>query len=207
MSMRGPTAADLQTTFGRQAETLAARVKPYTRADWEAGSANPEWTNADTVAHLVAILAHLAQGVEARASAARPEFGAVRRPGDAQLPIALTGAAERLVEVLAETQPTELVWHPRYRFSARTMAALALAEVVLHRWDVVGPGDRGPEPRAARLVLQGLFASQDDSGASPVTLLLHLTGRAQIEGRAGWKGEDWEWELPDEVTADRAAGA
>jgi uncharacterized protein (TIGR03083 family) len=206
VSMRGPTAADLQTTFGRQVETLAARVKPYTRAEWDAGSANPEWTNSETVAHLVANLTQFAQGVEERAAATRPAFTTPQRPPDQQLPMLLSNAGERLVELLAATDPAELVWHPRYRFSARTMAAMALAEVVLHRWDVTGPGDRGPEPRAARLVLQGLFASQDDSGASPVALLLHLTGRAQIEGRPGWKGADWSWELPDEVAADRAPG-
>ena len=204
MSMRGPTAADLQTTFGRQAETLAARVKPYGPQDWAAASARPGWTNADAVADLVATLDQFGQGVELRDKPARPAFDAPRRPSDAGLSLALSAAGGRLVELLGTTEPTELVWHPRYRFPARVLAAVALAEVVLHRWDVTGPGDRGPEPRAARLVLQGLFASQDDSGANPIALLLHLTGRVRLEGRPGWRGDDWAWELPDEVQADRA---
>jgi len=205
VTMRGPTAADLQSTFGRQVETLAKRVKSYNSADWGAASANPDWTNADVVAHLVGLLESFCQGVELRAEPVRPPFGEeAKRPADAALSLALSDVGERLEELLRGTQPTDLVWHPRYRFSARTMAALALAEAVLHRWDVTGPGDRGPEPRAARLVLQGLFPSRDDSGASPVALLLHLTGRARIEGRPGWKGDDWRYELPDEITADRA---
>jgi hypothetical protein len=207
VSMRGPTPADLQTTFGRQVETLATRIKPFTAADWEAPSAEPGQTNADIVFDLVAKLNQFSEGVEERAAAARPESGPQRRPANAALALALSGAGERLVDLLGQTEPGELVWHPQYRFSARTMSALALAEVVLHRWDVTGPGDRGPEPRAARLVLQGLFASQDDSGASPVALLLHVTGRAKLEGRGGWRGPDWDWELPDEVVADRAPSA
>jgi mycothiol maleylpyruvate isomerase-like protein len=206
VSMRGPTAADLQTTFGRQVETLAARVKPYGPADWASASARPGQTNVDVVADMVATLDRFSLGVERRDEPARPAFEQPRRPSDAGLSLALSSAGGRLVELLAGTEPADLVWHPRYRFSARVLAAVALAEVVLHRWDVTGPGDRGPEPRAARLVLQGLFASQDDSGANPIALLLHLTGRAQLEGRPGWQGDDWEWELPDEVHADRAPG-
>jgi uncharacterized protein (TIGR03083 family) len=204
VSMRGPTAADLQTTFGRQAETLAARVKPYGPDDWAAASARPGSTNADVVAALVGTLEQLAQGVELRDKPSRPAFEPPRRPSDAGLALALSSSAERLAELLASTDPSELVWHPRYRFPARVLAAVALAEVVLHRWDVTGPGDRGPEPRAARLVLQGLFASRDDSGANPIALLLHVTGRVRLEGRPGWRGDEWDWELPDEVTADRA---
>ena len=205
MTMRGPTAADLQSTFGRQVETLAKRVKSYAAADWGAGSANPDWTNADVVAHLVALLESYCQGVELRGEPVRPPFGEeAKRPADAALSLALSDVGERLEELLRGTQPTDLVWHPRHRFSARTMAALALAETVLHRWDVTGSGDRGPEPRAARLVLQGLFPSRDDSGASPVALLLHLTGRTEIPGRPGWKGGDWRYELPDEVASERS---
>jgi hypothetical protein len=92
-----------------------------------------------------------------------------------------------------------VVWHSRRRFSARTMAAVALSEIVLHRWDLTGPGDRGPEPRAARLVLQGLFSSHDDSSASPIALLLHVSGRVRMEGRPGWRGDDWDWDIPDEA--------
>jgi Mycothiol maleylpyruvate isomerase N-terminal domain len=201
VAMRGPTAADLQTTLARQVETLARRVKGYGAADWSAPSARDGLTNADVVAELVATLDVLAQGVELRDKPARPTFGDSRRPADLGLSLALGTAGERLVEQLKPVDPVELVWHPEHRFSARSMAALGLAEVVLHRWDVTGPGDRGPEPRAARLVLQGLFASRDDSGANPIALLLHLTGRRRLEGRAGWRGDDWAWEFPDEVPA------
>ena len=204
MTMRGPTAADLQTTLGRQVETLARRVKPYTAAEWAAPSARPGRSNADVVAELAATLEQLAQGVELRDKPSRPSFEVPRRPADAGLSLALTSAGERLVELLRTTEPAELVWHPEHRFSARTMAALGLAEVVLRRWDVTGPGDRGPEPRAARLVLQGLFASSDDSGANPIALLLHLTGRVRLEGRPGWGGDAWTYEFPDGTPAERA---
>ena len=199
MAMRGPTAADLQTTLGRQVETLARRVKGYTAADWSAPSARPGRSNADVVAHLVQTLDLLTQGVELCDKPSRPSFADPRRPSDLGLSIALETVGGRLVEQLRPIDAGAAVWHPEHRFSARTMAALGLAEVVLHRWDVTGPGDRGPEPRAARLVLQGLFASHDDSGANPIALLLHLTGRERIEGRAGWSGDDWAWEFPDEV--------
>ena len=201
MAMRGPTAADLQTTLGRQVETLARRVKGYTAADWSAPSARAGLSNADVVSHLVQTLDLCTQGVELRDKPSRPSFGDPRRPSDLGLSIALETVGERLVEQLKPIEASEAVWHPGHRFSARTMAALGLAEVVLHRWDVTGPGDRGPEPRAARLVLQGLFASHDDSGANPIALLLHLTGRQRLEGRAGWRGDDWAWEFPDEVAA------
>ncbi|HKF00218.1 MAG TPA: maleylpyruvate isomerase N-terminal domain-containing protein [Actinomycetes bacterium] len=202
--MRGPTAADLQTTLARQVETLAARVKPYAPPDWAAPSARPGATNADVLAALAALLDALAQGVELRDKPTRPQSEPPRRPSDAGLSVVLSSIGGRLVDLLRSTDAAALVWHPRFRFSARTMSALALAEVVLHRWDVTGPGDRGPEPRAARLVLQGLFASRDDSGASPVALLLHLTGRARIEGRPGWGGDGWGWEFPDEAVDHRA---
>jgi hypothetical protein len=201
VAMRGPTAADLQTTMARQVDTLVRRVKGFSAADWSAPSARPGLTNADVVAELVAGLDLLAQGVELREEPTRPAFTEPRRPSDLGLSLALDAAGERLVERLRPLDPAEPVWHPQRRFSARSMAALGLAEVVLHRWDVTGPGDRGPEPRAARLVLQGLFASHDDSGANPTALLLHLTGRERIEGRPGWGGDDWAWEFPDEVTA------
>ncbi len=207
MTTKGPSAADLRTTLARQIELLAARVRPYTPDDWDKLSANPGWSNADTIAHLADALAGYARGVELRASPERPEFPAVPPPPSARLAGELEAAGGRLIDLLAQTEPTELVWHPSYRFSARTMTAVALSEVVLRRWDVTGPGDRGPEPRAARLVLQGLFASQDDSSASPAALLLHVTGRVRMEGRPGWPGPDWTWELPDEVVADRRPSA
>ena len=201
MAMRGPTAADLQTTLGRQVETLARRVKGYTAADWSAPSARPGFSNADVVADLVQTLDLLAQGVELRDKPSRPGFGDPRRPSDLGLSLVLETVGERLVDQLRPLDAGEAVWHPEHRFSARTMAALGLAEVVLHRWDVTGPGDRGPEPRAARLVLQGLFASSDDSGANPIALLLHLTGRKRLSERSDWGGDGWDWEFPDEVTA------
>jgi hypothetical protein len=204
VTMRGPTAADLQTTLARQVETLTARVKPYLSQDWTAPSARPGATNADVTAELAALLGSFAHGVELADKPTRPEPEPPRRPSDAGLALVLSSAGEHLVELLRAADPAELVWHPRFRFSARTMSALALAEVVLRRWDVTGPGDRGPEPRAARLVLQGLFPSRDDSGASPVALLLHLTGRERIQGRPGWGGDGWVWEFPDEDLAHRS---
>ena len=202
MTIKGPTAADLQGTLDRQVQIVARRVRAWTPADWDAGSTNPGWTNADTVWHLVSALTRYAHGVELRDQASRPDFPTPERPPTAHLAGRLQAAGERLVELLGQVEPTRNVWHPRYRFSARTMAAVALSEVVLHRWDLTGPGDRGPEPRAARLVLQGLFASQDDSGASPADLLLHVSGRRRIEGRPGWRGGDWQWELLDQAAAD-----
>jgi hypothetical protein len=203
MTTKGPSASDLATTLGRQVELLVARVRPYRSAEWEAPSANPSWSNADTVFHLVDALTAFTIGVERRADPGRPEFPAPQRPPATWLPGELAAVAGRLVEALGKTDAQERVWHPRHRFSARTMAAVALSEVVLHRWDVIGPGDRGPEPRAARLVLQGLFASQDDSSANPIALLLHVAGRVPLEGRRDFPGPDWDWELPDEVAADR----
>ena len=202
MSMRGPTAADLQTTLARQVETLARRVKAFTVADWAEPSARPGLTNADVVYNLIDRLDRLAQGVELRDKPSQPGLESPRRPADLGLSLGLSSVGERLVELLRPLEATELVWHADRRFSARTMAALGLAEAVLHRWDVTGPGDRGPEPRAARLVLQGLFASSDDSGANPIELLLHLTGRQWLEGRPGWGGEGWSWEFPDEIVGD-----
>ena len=201
MAMRGPTAVDLQTTLGRQVDTLARRIKAYTAADWSAPSAREGLSNADVGAGLVATLDLFVQGVELRDKPSRPSFTDPRRPSDLGLSLAIGTVGERLVDQLKPLDPVELVWHPEHRFSARSMAALGLAEVVLHRWDITGPGDRGPEPRAARLVLQGLFAAHDDSGANPIALLLHLTGRQRIEGRAGWAGDNWAWEFPDEVPA------
>lgn len=203
-AIKGPSLADLRTTLARQVDTLVGRVRNWSPDDWEQPSANPDWSNADTVRHLTETLVAHAIGVEQRDQATRPSFEDARQPTTASpalLPRRLTDASERLVEALGKTEPGDLVWHPGHRFSARTMAAVALSEVVLHRWDLTGPGDRGPEPRAARLVLQGLFSSHDDSSASPITLLLHVAGRARMEGRPGWRGADWHWDIPDEAPA------
>ena len=202
MAMRGPTAADLQTTLARQVDTLAKRVRAFTTTDWAEPSARPGQTNADAVYDLIAALDRLATGVELRDKPAQPTYDDPRRPSDLGLSIGLDTVGERLVEVLRPLDATETLWHTDRRFSARTAAALGLAEVVLHRWDVTGPGDRGPEPRAARLVLQGLFASSDDSGANPIRLLLHLTGRQRLDDQPGWGGDGWSWEFPDEFGAE-----
>lgn len=203
-AIKGPSLADLRTTLARQVETLIRRVGDWSLDDWEQPSANPGWSNADTVRHLSEILSVCAVGVERNGQAERPSFDEDLLPPPKTplvLPRRLEDAGDRLVEALGKTEPADLVWHPDHRFSARTMAAVALSEVVLHRWDLTGPGDRGPEPRAARLVLQGLFSSHDDSSASPTALLLHVSGRSRMEGRAGWSGADWGWDIPDEAPA------
>jgi uncharacterized protein (TIGR03083 family) len=203
-AIKGPSLTDLRTTLARQVETLVGRVSDWSPEDWEQPSANPGWSNAETVRHLAEILAVCAIGVEQNDQATRPSFDEARQPpaaSPALLARRLRDSGERLVEALGKMEPTDLVWHPDHRFSARTMAAVALSEVVLHRWDLTGPGDRGPEPRAARLVLQGLFSSHDDSSASPIALLLHVAGRRRMEGRPGWRGADWHWDVPDEAPA------
>jgi uncharacterized protein (TIGR03083 family) len=201
-AIKGPSLGDLRTTLARQVETLVGRLAGWSPGDWEQQSANPGWSNADTVRHLIDALSGYAIGVEQREDATRPSFdepvGLTGAP-PARLPRLLADMGDRLVEQLAKTEPPELVWHVSHRFSARTMASVALCEVVLHRWDLTGPGDRGPEPRAARLVLQGVFASRDDSSASPIALLLHVAGRVRMEDRPGWKGDDWQWDIPDEA--------
>jgi uncharacterized protein (TIGR03083 family) len=201
-AIKGPSLGDLRTTLARQVETLVSRLEGWSPDDWEQSSANPGWSNADTVRHLIDTLNSYAIGVEQREEPTRPSFdepvGLAGAP-PARLPRQLVDAGDRLVEHLAKTEPAERVWHVSHRFSARTMASVALCEVVLHRWDLTGPGDRGPEPRAARLVLQGVFASRDDSSASPIALLLHVAGRVRMEDRPGWKGEDWQWDIPDEA--------
>lgn len=204
-AIKGPSLADLRTTLARQVDTLVGRVRDWSPDDWEQASANPGWSNAETVRHLAESLVTFAIGVEQRDQAARPSFEEGRRAitaSPALLPRGLADSSDRLVEALGKTEPGDLVWHPSHRFSARTMAAIALSEVVLHRWDLTGPGDRGPEPRAARLVLQGLFSSHDDSSASPIALLLHVAGRTRMEGRPGWRGADWTWDIPDEARAN-----
>jgi uncharacterized protein (TIGR03083 family) len=201
-AIKGPSLADLRTTLARQVETLVRRIRDWSADDWEQPSANPGWSNADTIRHLAEILDEHAIGVEQNDQASRPSFDEARKETSASpalLPRRLEESSERLVEALGKTEPADLVWHPSHRFSARTMAAAALSEVVLHRWDLTGPGDRGPEPRAARLVLQGLFSSHDDSSASPIALLLHVAGRSRMEGRPGWRGADWHWDVPDEA--------
>jgi uncharacterized protein (TIGR03083 family) len=201
-AIKGPSLADLRTTLARQVDTLVRRVRDWSPDDWEQPSANPGWSNAETVRHLAESLVTFAIGVEQGDEAARPSFEEGRQAiaaSPALLPRRLGDSSERLVEALGKTEPADLVWHPSHRFSARTMAAIALSEVVLHRWDLTGPGDRGPEPRAARLVLQGLFSSHDDSSASPIALLLHVAGRTRMEGRPGWRGADWTWDIPDEA--------
>jgi Mycothiol maleylpyruvate isomerase N-terminal domain len=203
-AIKGPSLADLRTTLARQVETLVGRVSDWSADDWEQPSANPDWSNAETVRHLTEILAICAIGVEQNDQPTRPSFEEAGQAAGASpvlLPRRLRDCGERLVEALGKTEPSDLVWHPDHRFSARTMAAVALSEVVLHRWDLTGPGDRGPEPRAARLVLQGLFSSHDDSSASPIALLLHVAGRSRMEGRPGWRGADWHWDIPDEAPA------
>ncbi len=198
-AIKGPSPADLRATLARQMETLVGRLTRWSAADWEAPSANPGWSNRETATHLLDALTAYCTGVERRGDKARPEFGTVEPPPPERLPWRLGNVGRRLDDLLEATEPTARVWHPDYRFSARTLAAVALAEVVLHRWDLTGPGDRGPEPRAARLVLQGLFSSSDDSGASPAALLLHLSGRLRIEDRPGWSGPGWRYQLPDAV--------
>jgi Mycothiol maleylpyruvate isomerase N-terminal domain len=200
-AIKGPSLADLRTTLARQVETLVGRVSDWSAADWEQPSASPDWSNAQTVRHVIEALATCAIGVEQNDLPERPSFEEARQAADASsalLPRRLADCGERLVEALGKTEPSDLVWYPDHRFSARTMAAVALSEVVLHRWDLTGPGDRGPEPRAARLVLQGLFASHDDSSANPIALLLHVAGRRRMEDRPGWRGADWHWDIPDE---------
>ncbi len=201
-AIKGPSLGDLRTTLARQVETLVNRLQGWSPGDWEQPSANPGWSNAATVRHLIDALNSYAIGIEQREEPTRPLFEAPTGLDDApqaRLPRLLSDMSDRLVELLGKMEPADRVWHINHRFSARTLASVALCEVVLHRWDLTGPGDRGPEPRAARLVLQGVFASQDDSSASPIALLLHVAGRVRMEDRPGWRGDDWKWDIPDEA--------
>lgn len=82
-------------------------------------------------------------------------------------------------------RPTEDAWAPV------NVTAMLLAGVVVRRWDIPVSGDRGPDPRAARLLLQALFPAVDDPAVSPAALLLHLTGRVRLDGRRDWPLVPW----------------
>lgn len=206
MMRRGPSADDLLNMLVSQLDILQTRLQALAPGEWDQPCAPSGETVGAVVAQLAEELAHCCLlpldgqidlvGVSdqgATAPAAPPECGELlkflERAGEHAVAV-LTAATSVPASVPRQGQgrtlrPTEDTW------PSAKVTAMLLAGVVVRRWDIPASGDRGPDPRAARLLLQALFPAVDDPAVSPAALLLHVTGRVRLDERRDWPLVPW----------------
>ncbi len=147
------------------------RVRRRGAVWWRAASACPGWTRADAVAHLVAGYAAADQALEVDGGQAPETYRTPRRPSrDAVLADQLAVVVHDAVEALRTAGPGAPARYPDRFVTAETVAAVLLAETLVHLNDV----DPQPLP-------------EDAAGA--VIATLHPTNGRALAGEVGSFGE------------------
>jgi uncharacterized protein (TIGR03083 family) len=167
------------------------RVRRRGTGWWRGSTPCPEWDRADVVQHLAEALAIYEHGLEVGAGPRPETFRRPPRPErDTALPDRLAVVAADLVTAFRAKRPGDVGRHPNRLMRVETLAAVALAECVVHTYDV----DPRPLP-------------EDAAGA--VLALLHPRAAAELAEGVGSLGElllrvergprerDWELRAED----------
>jgi hypothetical protein len=160
------------------ARDAVRRVRRRPAAWWRADSACPGWTRADVVSHLATAFGIYDQAVAIG--------GAPRPRRDDVLADQLAVTSHDLVTALRDADESAVARHPYFLMRIDTLAAVALAECLVHVHDV--------DPRPP-----------DEAAAAAVVAALHPRRGAELAGGFGSAGDlllgiqrgagEWDWEL------------
>jgi hypothetical protein len=185
----GPAAADLRAAAGAAQELLAA-VPDF--------AAHVPVMGADVrrvVVHVATCLQWYGHDLVAgptESPGPMPEWPAEATPADLVRELGIS--AEVLARVVALAGPDDRAWHPWGRPDPAGIAAIGIAELVLHTDDVAAAAGLPWTPPAGPVaaVLARLFPDAP-AGGDPWTALRWATGRGDLPGRP--RVEHWRYAL------------
>lgn len=163
------------------------RVRRRPPGWWRGDSACPGWTRADVVSHLATAFTIYDQALAIGAGPRPDEYRRPPRPArDEVLADQLAVTGHDLVVALRRAGEGDVARHPYALMRADTLAAVGLAECIVHVHDV--------DPRPL-----------DEAAAAAVVATLHPVRGTESAGRFDTAGEllldiqrsagDWDWEL------------
>lgn len=183
-----------------EAVAHAAKVlRAVADRDWRVPADGLEWSCLETAEHTAGCLVAYAGQLTGRAAGGWVPFEVSldegSGPEDAIRVIEATGAI--LASVVRTTPRGLRAYHPYPCGSADAagFAAMGVAEILLHTYDIASPLGADAQPPAAltEAVLAHLFPEVPPaaSGAGPWQVLLWATGRGELPGRS--RRTSWKW--------------
>ncbi|MEQ3553050.1 maleylpyruvate isomerase N-terminal domain-containing protein [Pseudonocardia nematodicida] len=167
--------------------------------DWSVPAGPLEWSCRDTGVHVADDLFGYAAQVAVGPPDSYPPFEIV--VGDAAtvdglLLVIRTGGA-MLATSVAAASPDARGWHPFGVSDPAGFAAMGVVEVLVHTHDIArGLGTSWTPPADACAAALARLWPDTDPGPDPAATLLHVTGRAALDGTpapARWR---WYGEVP-----------
>lgn len=189
------------------ARAMTDALSPHTSRDWDTPAHNLQWTCRRTLTHIAHdLFAYAAQLASGATDAYLPFDAVVRDDTDPTQTLTVASAAAQLLARVVDTSPPAArAWHfgPT---DPSGFAAMGVAELLLHTWDIVLPFENSPAPSPEALprpsphdgrppaplsaaVLSRLFPEAPPG--DPVDVLLWCTGRLDLPDRP--HQTDWVW--------------
>lgn len=186
------TSSDLR----KAAVVCAATLSPFADRDWSIKAHGLRWTCRYTLDHVLNCLAWYAHDLAAEI----PDMQGAARSGCPRAKITdLISSIPALAEVLAlvtdgKSNRTR-AWHDWGIGDPEGFRAMGTIEIILHTWDVSGAfnapfDDPGTIDDISSRLLTRLFPDAP-IGHPPLTTLLYVTGRGELEGLAQIR--KWQW--------------
>ncbi|MBM7170001.1 GNAT family N-acetyltransferase [Streptomyces sp. G44] len=192
--------------------------------DWGAAAGGLDWSCLKTAEHIAGDLVAYAGQLTGRATGAYVPFDIALDEGtDPEGAIRVIEATGGILASVVRTAPPGVrAYHPYPHGSADAagFAAMGVAEVLLHTYDIARALGVDAEPPAelCAAVLGHLFPHVSPAGGPPWQVLLWATGRGGLPGRAPLTRWRWHnalalpagpvslWEVSPVAAADLAAG-
>ena len=183
-------AADL----GAAVTALTDALEPGIDRDWTVSALNSEWSCWKAAEHICDVLFSYAGQLAAAAPSAYVKLWlkADEKAGPADLIEGIRATTGILESVVRNTATDVRGYHPSGIADAEGFAAMGVAELLLHGYDIVaglGLEFRPPDELCGK-VLTRIFPTVD-SGPDQWLTLRWATGRAEFPGRAAVT--EWEW--------------
>lgn len=197
------TAGDPTGTMGpmdaaevdRVADAAVRALRPHTRRDWSAPAGPVTWSCRDTLVHVADDMFGYACQVAAEPEDDYPPFEITVAPetGPGGILDVVTAGAALLAAAVRTASPRARGWHPFGTSDAAGFAAMGVVELLVHTDDIARGLGVGwtPPPGAAAAALRRLWP-EVEPGRDPDTTLLHVTGRAPLDGVPA-PGQ-WRWD-------------
>lgn len=197
-----------------QAVAHAVRaLRTVTDRDWSVNACGLEWSCLYTAEHIAGDFIGYATNVTGRTEGDYVPFDIVLEDGTGpEGAVRVIEATGGLLSAVARTAPpTARGWHPYPHGSADAtgFAAMGIAELLLHTYDIMRALDAVYEPPAelCEALLAWLFPhvppAPDSSDDGHWRTLLWATGRGELPGRA--RLDRWRWHNAIHLPAERVA--